>query len=97
MLWSEIMLMAALRNHGRILRETPNVVARAVGSGVRITAKNDRITPRSVTVSLRTWEQLARMSDAEFDGSCVLDLGIGTFQRGEAKENPSGVLTDRAD
>jgi hypothetical protein len=80
MLWGEIMMMAALRNQGRPLRETPNFVAYAMGNSVRITAKGACVTPRSRMVSLRTWEQLARMTDADFDGSCVLDLGIGTFQ-----------------
>jgi hypothetical protein len=88
MLWGEIMMMAALRNYGRLLRETPNFVAYSAPGGVRITAKDRRVMPRSRVISQGTWEQLARMRDKEFDGSCILDLGIGVFQRREASESP---------
>ena len=91
MLWSEIMLMTTIGNSGRILRETPNFVASVAANGVRITTKDERVTPRSRTVASQTWEQLAPMSDADFDGSCVLDLGLGVFEA-HAAANPQGGI-----
>ena len=84
-------MMGAVRNPGPLLRETPYFVARPAPGGVRITAKDRRVMPRSRVISQGTWEQLARMRDKEFDGSCILDLGIGVFQRREARESPRSI------
>lgn len=62
------------------MRETPGFVAEKSARGVRITAKESS-RARSRVVSQRVWEQLSVMSDSSFDGSCVLELGIGTFKR----------------
>lgn len=64
------------------LRETANYVATIAPKGrVRITAKDRKATPRSRVISASLWRQLEPMSDSEFDGSIVLELGIGTFAR----------------
>ena len=92
MLWSEVMLMmAALRNQDRVLRETPNFVACATANGVRITTKDHSVTPRSRTIALQMWKRLSPMSDAEFDGSCVLDLGIGIFEAPGRRKSPGSI------
>lgn len=62
------------------LRETPNFVATAAKRGVRIAAKEKGATPKSLVVSRRLWLQLERMSDSEFDGSVVLEIGVGAFR-----------------
>lgn len=64
-----------------IIRETANYSATHSAQGVRITTKEKRAYPKSQVVSLRTWKQLAGMSDQSFDGSVVLELGIGAFSR----------------
>ena len=64
-----------------ILRETQGYRATQSARGVRITAKAVRVYPKSRVVSLRVWKQLAGMSDQSFDGSVVLELGIGAFNR----------------
>lgn len=63
------------------LRTTSSYIATRTASGVRITARSTRVLPRTRVVSEAVWLQLAAMSDASFDGSCVLELGIGTFAR----------------
>ncbi len=63
------------------LRETAHYLAVRVNSGVRITAKEKNVQRQSRVVSERTWEALSTMNDASFDGSCVLELGIGTYIR----------------
>lgn len=63
------------------LRETINCIAHSSSRGVRITIKRPSHYPKSLVVSSKIWSQLERMSDAEFDGSCVLELGIGAFDR----------------
>ena len=62
------------------LRETPGFTATASARGVRITAKECGATPRSRVVSHSIWNQLAGMCDGSFDGSVVLELGVGVFR-----------------
>ena len=72
------------RNQGdknMILRETLNFVAQKSKRGVRITVKDKRNMPASRVVTEATWQILQQMNDASFDGSCVMELGIGTYQR----------------
>ena len=64
-----------------ILRETANYVAEPSKRGVRISVKDKRNTPVFRVVAESTWQVLQQMNDASFDGSCVLELGIGTFVR----------------
>lgn len=64
-----------------ILRETDWFIAERSNKGVLISAKDRNARPRSRVVTLATWEQLEQMGDKEFDGSVVLDLGIGVFQK----------------
>lgn len=64
-----------------MIRETPNYTVEKSARGYRITAKDAKSTPRSRVVSERLWNQLKGMSDSEFDGSVVLEIGIGTFTR----------------
>lgn len=63
------------------LRETANFVATRASRGVRITAKAKNVVAQSRVVKETTWEILQTMNDASFDGSCVLELGIGTYRR----------------
>lgn len=65
----------------KTLRHTPGYVATVAKRGVKITAKEKGAFPHSRVVPPSTWEQLTRMDDASFDGSCVLELGIGCFKR----------------
>ena len=65
----------------KVLRETSNFVATKAVRGVRITAKERNVTPRARVVRLATWDLLKSVSNDEFDGSCVMDLGIGCFKR----------------
>jgi len=64
-----------------LLRETKNFWATKTARGVRITVKERGATPRSRVVRQETFDQMASMSDSEFDGTCVIDLGIGVFAR----------------
>ena len=64
-----------------LLRETRNYRAHAAKRGVRITAKERGVDRQSRVVSPATWLALTQMDDASFDGSCVLELGIGTWRR----------------
>ena len=64
-----------------MLRQIPNYLATPAMRGVRITAKDKRACPKSRVIRQSTWAQLETMSDSEFDGSIVLELGIGCFQR----------------
>lgn len=64
-----------------ILRETPNYIATKSARGVRITTKDKMAEPQSRVVNMALWNQLNHMDDACFDGSCVLEVGIGTFQK----------------
>ena len=63
------------------LRETENFVAERSARGVRITASRCGAHPKSRVVSERTFEAMRGMSDQSFDGTAVLDLGIGVFSR----------------
>lgn len=65
----------------KVLRETEWFVATPAKKGVRITAKSPTVTPRSRVVSMATWERLERMSDDSFNGSVIMDLGVGAFSR----------------
>ena len=68
------------------LRETSGYVAVPSPRGVRITAKEKNVERKIRVVSLDTWRELQTYSDKEFNGSCCLELGIGTFTR--RKPNP---------
>ena len=65
----------------QLIRETQNYVAMTSARGIRITAKARRVDAQSRVVRLSVWRQLETMNDASFDGSCCLELGIGTFNR----------------
>jgi len=66
----------------QICRETANFIAFTQKSGsFTVKAKARHVQPRSRVVSMATWQILEALSDAEFDGSCVLELGIGTWQK----------------
>ncbi len=65
------------------LRETTNYIAEQSARGVRLTAKDKRAYPKTRVIARNTWEQLKRMSNTEFDGSIVFELGVGCFQKGE--------------
>jgi hypothetical protein len=80
----------ALKNPPPILRETKNFVAYKLPNGVRIAAKNVAVSPRGTTIKPSTWDILSTMSDSEFDGSVVLELGVGSFRRGSrSQRNPA--------
>jgi hypothetical protein len=64
-----------------ILRETANYRAEKSAKGVRIIVKRNGHYPKFRVVKDCTFEALKTMNDASFDGSCVLELGIGTFAR----------------
>jgi len=61
------------------LRETANFIAAHSARGVRITAKDRGASPRSRVIRTETFEAMQSMSDDSFDGTCVMDLGIGVF------------------
>ena len=67
--------------HNILIRETPGHTAVKCASGVRIMARASGVELKSRVVSMKTWKILESMSDKEFDGSCVLELGIGVFQK----------------
>ena len=69
-----------LTSAGTKLRETPGFTAVASARGVRIIAKECGATPRSRVVNHSIWQQLAGMCDQSFDGSVVLELGVGVFR-----------------
>lgn len=64
----------------KTLRETDNYIVTEAKRGVRVTAKAKGVTPKSRVVGFGAWDYLKTASDSEFDGSCVLELGIGTFR-----------------
>lgn len=64
------------------LRETENFVAVRSARGVRISVKGPGAYPRSRVVRVGTFEAMRGMSDSSFDGTAVLDLGIGVFAQG---------------
>ena len=69
------------------LRETTNYVAtpgKRKGT-VCIRAKDKNSLAQQRTVKESTWNQLQRYSDSEFDGACVLELGIGAIVRNPGK------------
>jgi len=63
------------------LRETENFVAEESARGVRITVKGRRAHPKSRVVKAETFDRMRGMSDSSFDGTCVIDLGVGVFSR----------------
>ncbi len=63
------------------LRETANFVATKSARGVRIEVKVTGAHPKSRVVRPETFETMRGMSDASFDGTAVLELGIGAFSR----------------
>lgn len=64
-----------------VLRETTNFIAEPAKRGVRITAKEKSVTPRSRVVKQKDWDYLAPLQDSTFDAACVMDFGIGVLQR----------------
>lgn len=65
-----------------ILRETKNFTVFQGKRGVRIVCKDQSVTPRSHTIRQSKWDDYYRgISDQEFDDSCVMDLGIGVFEK----------------
>lgn len=64
-----------------LLRRTNGYTATRTKQGVRIIARERDVTPPSRVVSMATWNALERMDDRSFDGSCVLELGIGAFRK----------------
>jgi hypothetical protein len=69
-----------------VLRQTKGFVATVSPRGVRITAKERSVQPQSRVVRRdEDWDRyLAGLSDASFDGACVVDYGIGVFKRGRS-------------
>lgn len=67
----------------KLLRQTNSFTARPAKrpGKVTIVARDAESTPRTRTVTARTWAQLRTYSDDTFDASCVWDLGIGIFQK----------------
>jgi len=65
----------------QLLRETSQYRASQTKRGVRLVAKDKNSTPRRLVVSEKTWQELRSYSDREFDGACVLELGVGTWRR----------------
>lgn len=63
------------------LRETENFVAERSPRGVRISVRVAGAYPRSRVVRAATFEAMRTMSDSSFDGTAVLELGIGVFSR----------------
>ena len=63
------------------LRETKSFIATRSARGVRIAVKGPRAFPKSRVVKAGTFDKMRGMSDLEFDGTCVMDLGIGVFDR----------------
>jgi hypothetical protein len=66
---------------GRMLRQTPGFEAWAIpgtGGSVRIVSRRPGL-PRSRRVSSGVWRELSGYGDGEFDGACVLELGIGVW------------------
>jgi hypothetical protein len=70
-----------------ILRETSGFIATpAKRKGwVRIATKERGAYPKARTVSPSCWAILENEHEQEsaFNGACVLELGIGTFTRGQ--------------
>ena len=66
---------------GSTLRMTESYIATKSPRGVRISALDRGVYPKSRVVSMPIWRQLDRMNDSEFDGSIVLELGIGSWTR----------------
>lgn len=67
----------------KLLRKTTGYTARPAKSPGKVTivARDTDSTPRSRTVTARTWAQLDTYPDSTFDAACVWDLGIGIFQK----------------
>lgn len=67
-------------NEVNLLRRTKGFhVYRAAKNRARIIAREPGAQPKSRHVRWRTWLQMEKVSDSEFDGTCVMDLGIGVF------------------
>lgn len=66
----------------RLLRQTESFRATETPGGrVKIVCLDKKASPRQRTISGETWAEMARYNTASFDGTCVLDLGIGAFQK----------------
>lgn len=67
----------------KILRKTSGFTAHPAKRHGKITiiSRDRDSTPRSRTITARTWAELNRYNDSTFDASCVWDLGIGIFQK----------------
>lgn len=64
-----------------ILRETNWFVAERTRTGVRISAKHSGVTPKSRVVSPQAWELLSSMSDDSFNGTVIMEIGVGTYAK----------------
>lgn len=65
-----------------ILRETEHYIAHQTPKGaVRIVAKDHQATPSSRIIGPCHWQQLKQMTDSEFNGTVVLELGVGTWRK----------------
>lgn len=74
----------------RVIRETEHFHVYRNRRGIRIVAKDKGVEPRSRVIPVNEW-LLNQTSDFEFDGTVVLEIGVGTFRKA-AKE--SGVGCD---
>ena len=63
-----------------LIRETDNFSVYRVKRGIRIVAKDKNSVPRSRVIPVNHW-LLNQTSDFEFDGSVVLEIGVGTFRK----------------
>jgi hypothetical protein len=65
-----------------ILRRTPSFTAERSPQGVRITASGNVIPKARVVRLVEDWQNyLQGLTDGSFNAACVLDYGIGVFQR----------------
>ena len=65
-----------------ILRRTQSFTAERSPRGVRITAAGNVIPKARVVRFVEDWHNyLQGLSEDSFNGACVLDYGIGVFQR----------------
>ncbi|MGH7953254.1 MAG: hypothetical protein ACREFE_15240 [Limisphaerales bacterium] len=64
----------------RVIRETEHFRAYRTKNGVRIVAKDKDVEPRSKVIPVNDW-LLNQTNDFEFDGTIVLEIGVGTFQK----------------
>ncbi len=63
------------------LRETDLFVATPSKKGVKLTAKEAGVTPKSKVISKKDWDYLNTLSDKSFNIAAVWDFGVGVFQK----------------